>query len=115
MTTVLSDYANTAVKEQGKWILEAIRMNGQKPPSGDESNAMDDGPSNSRCDSESAAGCAQAASSNAATEHFPASREELVLPLKVAAIRAAIASGTYNVPASAVAAKIVDAMLGVRK
>ena len=31
---------------------------------------------------------------------------------KVASIQAALASGTYNVPASAVASKMVDVMLG---
>jgi len=31
---------------------------------------------------------------------------------KVTAIQAALAAGTYNVPPSAVAAKVVDAMLG---
>jgi anti-sigma28 factor (negative regulator of flagellin synthesis) len=31
---------------------------------------------------------------------------------KVAAVQAAMAAGTYNVPASAVASKMVDAMLG---
>ena len=31
---------------------------------------------------------------------------------KVAAVQAALAAGRYNVPASAVAAKVVDAMLG---
>ena len=31
---------------------------------------------------------------------------------KVAAVQAALAAGTYNVPASAVASKLVDAMLG---
>lgn len=31
---------------------------------------------------------------------------------KVAEIQAALASGTYNVPASAVASKVVDSMLG---
>jgi anti-sigma28 factor (negative regulator of flagellin synthesis) len=35
-----------------------------------------------------------------------------VRPEKVAGIQAALAAGTYNVPASAVAAKLVDAMLG---
>jgi negative regulator of flagellin synthesis FlgM len=30
---------------------------------------------------------------------------------KVAAVRAALAAGTYNVPASAVAGKVIDAML----
>jgi len=32
---------------------------------------------------------------------------------KVSAVQAAIAEGSYNVPASAVAGKVVDAMLGV--
>jgi anti-sigma28 factor (negative regulator of flagellin synthesis) len=31
---------------------------------------------------------------------------------KVAEIQAALASGSYNVPSSAVASKVVDAMLG---
>ncbi len=31
---------------------------------------------------------------------------------KVATVQAALASGTYNVPASAVASKVVDALLG---
>ena len=31
---------------------------------------------------------------------------------KVAAVQAALAAGTYNVPAAAVAGKVVDAMLG---
>jgi negative regulator of flagellin synthesis FlgM len=31
---------------------------------------------------------------------------------KVAAVQGALAAGTYNVPASAVASKLVDAMLG---
>ena len=33
---------------------------------------------------------------------------------KVAAIQAALAAGTYNVPASAVASRMVDAMLGAQ-
>ena len=33
---------------------------------------------------------------------------------KVASIQAALASGTYNVPASAVASKVIDSMLGAR-
>jgi negative regulator of flagellin synthesis FlgM len=34
---------------------------------------------------------------------------------KVASIQAALASGSYNVSASAVASKVVDAMLGTRQ
>jgi anti-sigma28 factor (negative regulator of flagellin synthesis) len=34
---------------------------------------------------------------------------------KVSSIQAALASGTYNVPASAVASKMVDAMMSVRQ
>ena len=37
-----------------------------------------------------------------------------VRPDKVASIQAALASGTYNVPPSAVASKVVDAMMGSR-
>ena len=37
---------------------------------------------------------------------------ETVRADKVAQIQAALASGTYNVPASAVASKVVDSMLG---
>lgn len=33
---------------------------------------------------------------------------------KVASIQAALASGTYNVPASAVASRVIDSMLGSR-
>jgi negative regulator of flagellin synthesis FlgM len=33
---------------------------------------------------------------------------------KVSSIQAALAAGTYNVPASAVASKMVDAMLGAK-
>ena len=115
MTNVMSDYADAAVREQGKWIFEAIRIDSLEPPSGDESTATDEGRSRSRCDSESAVGDALAARSKAATEDSSATGEQLALSLKVAAIRAAIASGAYDVPASAVAAKIVDAMLGGRK
>jgi negative regulator of flagellin synthesis FlgM len=34
---------------------------------------------------------------------------------KVAGIQSALAAGTYNVPASAVASKMVDAMLGTKQ
>ena len=112
MTNVMSDNADAAVKGQGNWILETIRMNGPEPPLGDESTATEEGRPSSRRDSESAGDSNRATTSSATIEHSPATREELVLPLRVAAIRAAIASDTYDVPASAVAAKIVNDMLG---
>jgi negative regulator of flagellin synthesis FlgM len=43
----------------------------------------------------------------------PASDSDVRLE-KVTAIQQALAAGTYNVPASAVASKIVDSMLGKR-
>jgi flagellar biosynthesis anti-sigma factor FlgM len=49
--------------------------------------------------------------SNAASEVSQAVSDEGVRPEKVAAIQSALAAGTYDVPASAVASKLVDAML----
>jgi flagellar biosynthesis anti-sigma factor FlgM len=49
--------------------------------------------------------------SNAASEVSQAMSDEGVRPEKVAAIQSALAAGTYDVPASAVASKLVDAML----
>ncbi len=50
--------------------------------------------------------------SNAASEVAQAAAEDGVRTEKVTSIQAALAAGTYSVPASAVAAKMVDAMLG---
>jgi negative regulator of flagellin synthesis FlgM len=50
--------------------------------------------------------------SSAGSEVSQAVSEEGVRTEKVASIQAALAAGTYNVPASAVASKMVDAMLG---
>lgn len=50
--------------------------------------------------------------SSAGNEVSQAVSGEGVRAEKVAAVQAALAAGTYNVPASAVAAKVVDAMLG---
>ncbi|HEY1803001.1 MAG TPA: flagellar biosynthesis anti-sigma factor FlgM [Terracidiphilus sp.] len=50
--------------------------------------------------------------SNAASEVSQSLSDEGVRPEKVAAIQSALAAGTYDVPASAVASKMVDAMLG---
>lgn len=49
--------------------------------------------------------------SNVASEVSQTVSDEGVRTEKVAAVQAALAQGTYNVPASAVAAKLVDAML----
>lgn len=50
--------------------------------------------------------------SSAASEVSQTAAEGGVRAGKVAEIQAALAAGTYNVPASAVASKMVDAMLG---
>lgn len=50
--------------------------------------------------------------SNAGSEVAQTASDSDVRMDKVASIQAALASGTYNVPASAVASKMVDAMLG---
>lgn len=50
--------------------------------------------------------------SPAASEMSTAVAEEGVRMDKVAAVQQALASGSYQVPASAVASKMIDAMLG---
>jgi negative regulator of flagellin synthesis FlgM len=50
--------------------------------------------------------------SSAGSEVSLSANEEDVRTDKVAVVQAALAAGTYNVPASAVASKVVDAMLG---
>jgi len=50
--------------------------------------------------------------SNAANQVSQAMTDDGVRPEKVAAIQSALAAGTYDVPVSAVASKLVDAMLG---
>lgn len=50
--------------------------------------------------------------SNAASEVAQTASDADVRMDKVAGIQAALAAGTYSVPASAVAAKMVDSMLG---
>lgn len=49
--------------------------------------------------------------SNAASEVSQSASGEGVRADKVAAVQAALAAGTYSVPASAVASKVVDSML----
>ena len=53
----------------------------------------------------------QATLSSAGSEVSQAALGENVRADKVVAVQAALAAGTYNVPASAVASKMVDAML----
>ncbi len=53
----------------------------------------------------------QATLSSAGSEVAQAVSGEGVRMDKVAAVQAALAAGTYNVPASAVASKLVDAMM----
>jgi negative regulator of flagellin synthesis FlgM len=60
----------------------------------------------------SALGSDSATLSSAGSEVSLTASEPDVRMDKVAAIQAALAAGTYNVPASAVASKVVDAMLG---
>jgi negative regulator of flagellin synthesis FlgM len=60
----------------------------------------------------SAVGSDQATLSSAGSEVALTAAADGVRTDKVAGVQAALAAGTYNVPASAVASKVVDAMLG---
>jgi len=53
----------------------------------------------------------QATVSSAASEISQAASGESVRTEKVTAIQAALAAGTYSVPATAVASKVIDSML----
>lgn len=64
---------------------------------------------------ESALGADSATLSSAASEMAQAAGDESVRVDKVAAVQASLAAGTYQVPASAVASKLVDAMLDTQK
>jgi len=68
--------------------------------------------SSSSAASGSALGRDRATFSSAGSEVSLTASESDVRTDKVAAVQAALAAGTYNVPASAVASKVVDAMLG---
>ena len=57
-------------------------------------------------------GSDQATFSSAGSEVSQIGSEADVRTDKVAAVQAALAAGTYSVPASAVASKMVDSMLG---
>jgi negative regulator of flagellin synthesis FlgM len=54
----------------------------------------------------------QATLSNAGSEVSQAAGDSGVRMEKVAAVQAALAAGTYNVPATDVAGKLIEAMLG---
>ncbi len=60
----------------------------------------------------SALGADQATLSNAGSEVSQSASADGVRTDKVAAVQAALAAGTYSVPASVVASKVVDAMMG---
>jgi negative regulator of flagellin synthesis FlgM len=60
----------------------------------------------------SAIGSDRATVSSAGSEISQMAGDSDVRMEKVAEIQAALASGSYNVPASAVASKVVDSMLG---
>jgi negative regulator of flagellin synthesis FlgM len=60
----------------------------------------------------SALGSGQAAFSSAGSEVSQTATDSGVRMDKVAEIQAALASGSYNVSAGAVASKVVDSMLG---
>jgi len=67
----------------------------------------------SKTSDEQPAKCDHASLSYAGTEALNSAHGLDVRSDKVAAIQNAIANGTYHVPASAVAGKMVDAMLGI--
>jgi len=63
----------------------------------------------------SALGSDRATLSSAGSEVSLTAAESAVRMDKVVAVQAALAAGTYDVPASAVASKVVDAMLGSKQ
>ena len=70
------------------------------------------GPKGNATTGASALGSDRATLSSAGSEVSLTAGEDGVRPEKVAGVQAALAAGTYNVPASAVASKMVDAMQG---
>lgn len=69
------------------------------------------GKSNASAAPASAFGSDRATLSSAASEIAQVDSGEGVRAEKVAAVQSALAAGTYNVPASAVASKLVDVMM----
>jgi negative regulator of flagellin synthesis FlgM len=67
---------------------------------------------NSASTNSSDAGSDRATLSNAASQVASTSDDASVRTDKVTSIQSALAAGTYNIPASAVASRLVDSMLG---
>lgn len=70
------------------------------------------GPKSNATQGTSALGADHATFSNAGSEVSLSSGGDGVRTEKVAAVQAALAAGTYDVSTSAVASKVVDAMMG---
>jgi flagellar biosynthesis anti-sigma factor FlgM len=70
------------------------------------------GPTSNRTSGATALGSDRATLSSAGSEVQLTAGEDRVRTDKVASVQAALAAGTYNVAPLAVAAKMVDAMLG---
>ena len=75
-------------------------------------NAVSQQPKNGVAASESALSRDSAPLSSAGNEVSQTASDSGVRADKVAGIQAALAAGTYSVPASAIASKVVDSMLG---
>ncbi|HEX4756944.1 MAG TPA: flagellar biosynthesis anti-sigma factor FlgM [Terracidiphilus sp.] len=73
------------------------------------------GPKSGTAAGTSALGSDRATLSNAGSEVLLTAGEDGVRMEKVSAVQAALAAGTYDVPSSAVASKVVDSMLGGEK
>ena len=69
-------------------------------------------PKNNSAVGGSGLGSDQATFSSAGSEVSQIASESDIRTEKVASVQAALAAGTYNVPDSAVASRVVDAMLG---
>jgi len=87
-------------------LKSLLGVNPTAPSAPQSKNAAATGTAGSALDSD------HATVSNAGSEVSQAISEEGVNAEKVASIQAALAAGTYNVSASVVASKMVDAMLG---
>jgi negative regulator of flagellin synthesis FlgM len=84
-------------------LTSLLGVNAPAPATGNASGAAGAG---------SALGADRATLSSAASGMAQSAGDDGVRMDKVAAVQAALANGSYNVPASAVASKLVDSMLG---